>query len=332
MKIRLTSFFFFASICLAPGQPPAPDHDAIYRAEIIYRSKKDLETAIPWYRTAFDGPFTDVSKIFQALDCATQTGDTLAAVQFMEKGLELGLTPEDYRRNWSRIGNSMPLESVATKCDSLTPLRTYRQQLNPELIAQLQRMSDRDQEFRSEEPENWELQRQNDSLNWQELQSIVGRLGRLPSYAELGLEGYDNLELLFYHMDREPLASFLPYVLEGIAQGGSNLAHVILYQLDRIGMSEGRIYTIDREGKIEDLGARTILKNGYPCQTFGEWFHERSPLDGKTYRTPLDPNLDTKEVDRVRRLFGLDDMDSKKKREPWVLNVPAEEFEEKIQG
>jgi hypothetical protein len=163
-----------------------------------------------------------------------------------------------------------------------------------------------------------------------ELKKIVRQIGRLPRYKEIGLDGQENLEILFFHMDKEIIEWFLPYVIKCVNEDNSNLGRIILYQLDRIGMSEGIIYTIRKDMKIEIWSGRTKMKNGYYCQSFGEWFDEKSLIDNIFYETPIDPQIDLEEVNRIRNIFCMESIENKRMSKPWVNVVPISEFEIKV--
>ena len=304
---------------------------ALYEAEQIYRSKQNLDSAVILYNNAFAGGATNASVVFDAISCATTIKDDESAVDFMEYGFLIGLKVVDYRNSWNWIGKGRDFNSIISKCDTISNHVLYEQSLDTELIDQINFLAIKDQEYRSDDDDNWNLQRRNDSLNWSELKRITEYLSRIPSYTEIGIDGADNLEILFYHMDREIIEWFLPYVFQSIKEGESNLAEIILYQLDRIGMDEGIIYTITEESKIERLAERTKMKNNYYCQSFGEWFKEKSMIDNELYFVPIDPNIPLDEVNRVRALFYLDSIESKWKRQPWVNVVSIEEFVRKFE-
>jgi len=307
------------------------DADSIFKAEQYYRSNENLEQAVQLYKCAFKNRTNDVSKIIDAISCAAKIKDEPSIISFIEHGNLAGLSPNDIERLWVRIGNGLNYSEIISKCDTVTNRDRYLKSLNSHLIDSLRLIAFRDQEYRGQEEDDlWSFQLRNDSLNWIDLRKMTAELNRLPKYSEIGFEGAEDLDILFYHMPKEELEWFLPYIMKNITVGESNLGEVILYQLDRIGMSEELIYSVSDKYEIIEIGKRTKLKNGYFCQAFGEWFNEKSPRDKKLYAVPVDPNISIKEVNRVRQLFGQDIIESKWKRQPWVHVVNIEIFEEKI--
>ena len=321
----------FFVLFLLPWSPPLWGQDisenklALYQAEQLYRSGSNLEEAIARYKKGFENRVNDASISLDALSAAAKARDSISTILFIEQGLLAGLKIQDYRKLWPRLGNGLDIESLLSKCDTITHRRQYLSTLNYTLIDTLEMLAVRDQAYRSGEDEDG-LQRVNDSLNWRILKDITVRLNRLPKYSEIGMDGTDNLDLLFHHMDKDIIEWFLPYVHKNICSGESNLAETILYQLERIGMSEGTIYSITNDFQIKRIGHRTKMSNGYYCQSFGEWFKERSRQDNLFYVVPIDPNISIDEVNRVRALFQLDPIQSKWKREPWARVVSMEEF------
>lgn len=160
----------------------------------------------------------------------------------------------------------------------------------------------------------------------EELKQIVDSLGRLPLYSELGFDGSENLKTLFQHMDIKELEWFLPFAIENIKISESFLGRIFLYQIDRIGILEGKLFTVTDDYKIIEIGSRTQMKTGHLCQTFGEWFFEKGK-DGHQYETPFDPGISIEEINRVRNIFYLDDLDSKRLRTPWIKVVDINVFE-----
>lgn len=312
------------------GQHTEIELEPIFRAEQIYRSKQNLETAIPLYREAIQDKCIDLSKALDAVNCATKVGDTLSMVEFIEYGMLLGMETQDYSKLWEYIGNGQDLDDLLSNCDTITNKNIYQSQLNEALIDSLKVFAERDQKYRSADDDKWELQREEDRLNWEELKAITLRMGRLPRYTEIGKDGSEDMDILFYHMDKEILEWFLPYVLSNIENKESTLGEVILYHLDRMGMAEGVIYWVVEGNIIAEYGKRKKMKNGFYCQAYGEWFEEKSMEDGKIYFVPLDPSLDRDDVNTMRALFHLDPIESKWKRKPWVNVVSIQEFEQRI--
>jgi len=263
----------------------------------------------------------------EAIQHATEIGGGDMAMTFMDYGLRIGLMPVDYGQLWHIMGFGFDLDTLLDAIDTTAAIGAYRAGLDTALIRKFGLLAERDQAFRGEERDDPGRQRLNDSLNWADLKTIVLVLGRLPDYTELGLEGSDDLAILFYHMDLDVLSWFVPHVLDAIARRESTLGHTILYQLDRIGMDDGSIYTVGADGEVVRRGDRHRLKNGMWCQAFGEWLDERLPLNGRSYFVPLDPSLPMAEIDHVRNLFCLDTIESKWARSPWLRVVPLPEFE-----
>ena len=293
----------------------------------MYRAGKQHTEAVAVYRQALSFPLKDGSIVLDAISCANQAGDGPAATFFMEKGLRIGLTSADYRRLWPSLGHGAALDSLLAGIDTAKAIEAYRAALKPDLIERLQVLQKRDQAYRSDSNDNPALQRLHDSLYWQVLRTVSLELGRLPYMSEMGFEGSDHLKTLFYHMDLEQLRFFLPYAVQNNRTYESNLCRVILYQLDRIGMAEGILYNITNTLGIEALGKRTVMKNGMPCQAYGEFLDEQDPRSGEVYATPLDPTLPVAEINRMRNLLCQDGMDSRRKRKPWAKVTPVEVFE-----
>jgi hypothetical protein len=309
------------------AQPGCPDAEQQFAAERIVAQAGEPAEALERYRDAFRLGRKSPASVLQAIQQATQNGRVDMAVAFMDHGLRIGLTPGDYARLWPIAGSGFDLDSLLGAIDTTASIGAYKAGLDTALIRKIGLLAERDQAFRREESDAPGRQRTNDSLNWADLKAIVRGLGRLPDYTELGLEGSDNLNILFYHMDLDALSWFVPHVLDAIARRESTLGHAILYQLDRIGMDDGSIYTIGAGGRVVLLGDRHRMKNGMWCQTFGEWLDEPLPPDGQPYVVPLDPSLPLAEVDRVRKLFCLDAIGSKWLRSPWLRVVSLSEFE-----
>lgn len=306
--------------------------ESIFEAEQIYRSKENLEEAVALYTKAFEGGWRHVGKTLDAITCATKVNDTTSTKNFMELGIRLGLDRLDYKRLWEYIGNNMDMEDALGRCDISSNRSIYTAQLDHNLIQELEVMANRDQEYRGEDDGDMDLQRANDSLNWAELKNLTLRLNRLPLNSEIGIDGSENLDILFYHMDKDEIEWFLPYIIRNIQAQESNLGETILYQIERLGMSDGMIYTITEDHKIKFLGKRTMMNNGMYCQSFGQWFSEKSMEDNLMYFVPIDPVISQEEVDKVRSMFHLDSIASMWKRKPWLQIATIGEFERKIGG
>jgi hypothetical protein len=301
------------------------NNDLVYEAERAYRSDFDPQKAVKLYKEAFANSITEGSAYLEAIECAAMIGDTASAIHFLEKGLGVGLTTSSYKKLWGQLGKGISYPYVMRRMDT-TVVKQYKTALRPDINAQLQVMADRDQKYRSEDGLE-DKQRALDSVNWKALQAMVTSLGRLPTYIETGFDGAENLEVLFYHMDKDVLAWFIPYVIDAVRCGQSNLGEPILYQLDRVGMAEGLIYTVSDEGLLLNHAPRTRMKNLYYCQAFGQWFDEQNPVDRRVYETPFDPNISIEETNRVRKLFCLDSLESKRQRKPWAAVVDVKTFE-----
>lgn len=329
VKVAFLFFYIFLSLQISLGQTISEDRLLIYHAEAIYRSGKYLDEAVQLYKKAFAQKVIDGAQVLDAITCATNVRDTASVILFMKCGLAMGMKMADYEKLWEHLGNGLSFESISETIDPGPFIAQYKSTLIPSLIDQLKAMSERDQAYRSEDNENQELQRKNDSLNWQTLKEITLVGGRLPRYSEIGFEGTEFLNIIFYHMDKNEIEWFLPYIIENIRLNESTLSHVILYQLDRIGMSEGLLYTISSDVKLKAVGPRKKMKNNYWCQSFGEWFDEMG-RDGKYYITPLDPGIDLAEINRIRSLFLLDDIENRNLRKPWAFVASIEEFETQV--
>jgi hypothetical protein len=298
----------------------------LYQAEALYRSGAVPDSAIGHYQKAFDQGITDISAVLDAISCAAGAKDTLSLSRFMALGIRHGLEPEDYRRLWGHLGKGLDLERQLQHLDTLAFRKAHLSTLDTSLLAELALLADRDQACRSGDHTDIQAMWFADSMNAVALKTVVHRLGRLPHYREIGLTGSEDLGILFYHMDGPTLTYFLPYVLEAIQQNAFFDSRVILYQLDRIGMSEQRVYTLSPELTLLDLGPRTTLTGEYVCQGFGEWFHERHPTSNLSYFVPIDPLLSLEEVDRVRALLCLDTLDNYLARHPWLIVVDIDAF------
>jgi hypothetical protein len=300
------------------------------KAEIYYRQKTDLQTAIEYYKESFRLKVTDGSKVLDALNAATLLNDTLSVIHFLITSVSIGISPSDIQQLWSRIGSGMDFDYLIDQIDTTTIIEQYNSLLDTSLIKQLKCMAENDQKYRGNEELEYELQKSLDSLNWVELKQIVQQLGRMPYFKELGFEGQENLEILFFHMNKGIIEWFLPYIRQSVMEDNSNLSTTILYQLDRVGMSEGVIYTITEDWKIEIFSDRTRMKNGFFCQSFGEWLYEKSLIDNKIYETPIDPRIGIDEINKIRGMFCLDRIEEKRLRRPWVKVVSISEFEHLI--
>jgi hypothetical protein len=331
--MRLLVLLQFATMaCWSPcfSQCDEPALRARYLAEIAFR-QKDYHNAVDLYRQSMEGGAIGVSGVAYALECAAAIGDTAALMRFLAIGYTLGLDEADYRRWWPRIGGVTNLKTLLDPLNPRELRRQYQSGLDKKLSRKLKKLAKRDQRYRSESKDlKFHLQKDLDKRNWAELRQIVLTLGRLPHYAEIGMVGSEDLDILFMHMDAEPIAWFLPYILALPPVERADLSRRLLYQIDRIGMDEGVIYTITASGNLEVAGPRWRMSNGYWCQTWGEWFDEKSRIDQKIYATPIDPSLLAEEVDRVRAMFCLDPIASHQKRRPWVTVVSVEDFEQLI--
>jgi AsmA protein len=312
------------------GQTNCEAHQLAFQAEQIYRSGEDLERAANLYYLAFKRNYRNGSAILDAITCATTIKNDQFILEFLKHGLKAGLEVADFRRLWSHLGNSADLDAILANIDTTAIITAYHNALDQNLISRLQTMADRDQAHRSQDIFDEAAQRANDSINWRELKFLTDSLGRLPTYTETGFDGAENLEIIFYHIDKAELAWFLPYLIKNIKANECFFGSTILYQLERIGMSEGVVYTITDDFKIIEFCPRTKISDEISCQSFGQWFSEPNPEDNTHYFIPIEPKLPIAEVNRVRSLFCLDAIESKWKREPWVKVLTLEEFKEKF--
>lgn len=329
--MRVVFYLCIMSIILVSklsAQGGCEGYTLAYEAEIQYRSTQDYARAVTLYRAAFEAGIKQGSNVFDAITCATGIGDTKAAIYFLNYGLQIGIEVADYTRLWTFLGHDMDFNQLITLVDTARTIQAFQDALNKEWINEITLCAERDQQYRSMDTFDWNLQLANDSLNWKILKALTTSAGRIPQRSAIGMKASDDLRLLFYHMDKDLLEWFLPYVIDAIGQYECNLGEVILYQLDRIGMDEGVIYTLTDDYHIRKYARRTKMKNNMWCQSFGQWFDEQDMEGGQTYFTPLDPRLPRKEINRVRHLFCLDSIESKWKRKPWVEVVSIPEFEE----
>lgn len=318
--------FLMASLNEVQGQTPCEPYSLLYQAEALYRSKTNLDSAIVCYDLAFHNGIKDISKVLEAVSCAASVKDTMAMTRFMKFSLLNGLDFSDFRRLWSHLGNEMDLEYFAGQLDTAGLHQAYRAGLEPRLVRKMAAWSKRDQRYRGEDNQDDAKMARCDTRNFRSLQRLIERRGRLPYHTELGMTGSDDLSTLLHHVDKEALAYLLPFIVEAIKAKEFFDASVILYQLDRIGMGEGLVYTITPELKIIALGQRTQLTPHLVCQSLGEWFPERHPPTGKLYFVPIDPLLTMEEVNRVRQICCLDSIQNKWAREPWVEVLERDAF------
>lgn len=310
--------FLMVSLSKVLGQSPCEPYSLLYQAEVLYRSKTNLDSAIVCYDLAFHNGIKDISKVLEAVSCVASVRDTMAMTRFMKFSLSNGLDLSDFRRLWSHLGNEMDLEYFARQLDTAGLQKAYRAGLEPRLIRKMAAWSKRDQRYRGDDNQHDAKMARCDTRNFKALQRLIERMGRLPYHTELGMKGSDDLSTLLHHVDKEALAYLLPFIIEAIEAKEFFDAPVILYQLDRIGMGEGLVYTISPELEIVALGKRTHLSSHLVCQSFGEWFPEQHPHTGKLYFVPIDPLLTMEEVNRVRQICCLDNIQNKWAREPWV--------------
>ena len=297
------------------------------QAEIFYRQRTELFKAVELYKVAFSKKIPDGSKVLDALEVATLINDTLSVIHFLGNCLAIGISTVSLQKFWPRMGHGMDFEYHISRIDTIAMITQHNASIDTKITNKLKLMAENDQKYRGEEELDYISQKNLDSINWVELKQMVQNLGRLPHFIEIGLEGQENMEILFYHMDKGAIEWFLPFVRQSVAENSSRLGSIVLYQLDRIGMSEGVLYTITENNRIEIISNRTKMKNGFFCQSFGEWFDEKSFVDHNIYETPIDPQIEIDEVNRVRGMFCLDSIDSKRKRKPWVNIISIEEFE-----
>ena len=312
------------------GQKYCEANQLAFMAEQYYRSGEELERAANLYYLAFKRNLKNGSTILDAITCATKIKNEHFAIEFLKTGLETGLEVGDYKRLWSHLGNGMDMDPLLEKIDTAAIIKEYNGTLNHALISRIKTMADRDQMYRSQDVFDEVLQRRNDSINWRELKFITDSLGHLPKYAEVGFKGTENLETIFHHMDKNELEWFLPYIINNIKENECFWGETILYQLDRTGMGAGVVYTITDDLKIIESGQRTRINEEMVCQSFGEWFDEKNAEDNALYATPIDPILPLEDVNRIRNLFCLDNMESRWKRKPWVTVLSLAEFKVKF--
>lgn len=310
------------------GQDDCAGYDLVFRAEQLYRSEQHPQEAVALYKAAFEYGVKNAPNVFDALTCATSIGDTNAIIGFLTYGLQIGIKVSDYYRLWHYLGHGMDVTELIEMTDTTEAIRIFEARLNKAFIDEIKKCAFRDQEFRERDSVDWMLQRENDSLNWITLKALTQGAGKFPGRSALGMQGSDDLELLFHHMDKDELQWFLPFIVKAIQQYECNLGRIILYQLDRIGMDQGLIYTLTEDYRIVGHSTRTKMKNNMWCQSFGEWFDERDMVQGKMYFTPTDPLLTIEEINRVRHMLCLDSLESRCKRKPWVSVVSVESFEQ----
>ncbi|MBK8829259.1 MAG: hypothetical protein IPN60_00090 [Saprospiraceae bacterium] len=331
LNINITFLLFSLMLIrtdLLVGQVDCAGYDLVFKAEQLYRSEQHLQEAITLYKAAFEYGVKHAPNVFDAITCATSIRDTNAAIGFLTYGLQIGIEVSDYYRLWQYLGNGMEVTQLIVMTDTTEAIRIFESRLNKELIDEINKGAFRDQEFRDRDSVDWMLQRENDSLNWKSLKTLVTMASQFPGRSALGMQCSDDLELLFHHMDKDELQWFLPFIAKAIQQYECNLGPVILYQLDRIGMDQGLIFTLTEDYRIVEHSSRTKMKNNMWCQSFGEWFDERDMVQGKMYFTPTDPLLTIEEINWVRHLLCLDSLESRCKRKPWVSVVSVEAFEQ----
>jgi len=310
------------------GQDTCAGYALAFKAEQLYRGGKFSEETVKVYQAAFEYGIQNGPTIFDAITCAKSIADTNAVIIFLTHGLLIGIEVDDYNRLWQFLGNEMDFAHLLSLMDTTEAIKTFEEGLDSALIEEIKRCAIRDQEYRQYDTVDWTLQLANDRLNWKTLKSLTVQSGRFPHLSAVGMTVGDDLGLLFYHMDKDELQWFLPFVVDAIQQYECNLGRIILYQLDQIGMDHGKIYTLTDNYQIVEHSIRTKMKNNMWCQSFGEWFDEQDVDLRKTYFTPPDPRLSIEEINRVRHLLCLDSLESKWKRKPWVNVVTIEEFEQ----
>lgn len=301
---------------------------AAFQAETVFQNTERLDSALLLYRAAFDMGLKDVSIALTALRCATLAQDPEAIEHFMYITMQLGVEFSTFRNLWRHLGNGLRLADFESKWDTSAIYANHLASTDRKMVKKLKRWEDRDQRYRGDEGSSDQAMARCDARNARSLKKLTLHLGRLPYYSEIGYKGSEHLGTLFYHMQKDVLEFFIPYAVEAIRKNEFVDARTILYQLDRIGISEGQIYTVSEDMKIEALGKRTQISRELVCQAFGEWFTERHPENKEIYFVPIDPILTKDEVNRVRQLFCLDPIENKWQREPWLKVVGLEEFRE----
>jgi hypothetical protein len=328
MKKTIISLSLILFSAISFGQEYCKAIQHIYAAEILYRSKTHTASAIQLYKKGFDSNIRDLSAILDAIHCATSIKDSFSTHYFITHALKSDLEVQTLQKLWPRIGGGMDLNYFLIKIDTKSIKTDIDLKMSKTWVDYISTLAERDQLYRGDDEANDNLRRAADSLNWSALKYICNKLGRLPTYTELGNEGSENLDILFIHMDKDILEYFLPFVIKNIQDNECYFGNYILYQLERIGLNDGINYTITEELQIIEHSKKTKINADIQCQTFGEWFNEKHPLDNKFYFTPIDPALSLDEVNRVRALFCLDPIQSKWLRTPWVLHLELEEFKE----
>lgn len=321
-------FFLFYPFSTTTAQPSTSSHWVLFEAEALYRNN-EFSVATTKYLQAYQDTLPCVSCLLDAIHCSSAASEPNALRFFLTKGFQLGLTVEDYYRIWPNLRTTLIIDDVLATLPIDSLIQKYLSNLDTQLIKQLAILQDRDQQYRKEGFEDDKAMLMADSINWLALNQIIDSLGRWPAYDELGLEGNDYLTTLVYHFDLRQMQKTLPYLVDGLRKKQNFMGHEVLYQLDRIGMGEGLVYSIDDLLRIYPLCKRTLMKNNLYCQAYGEWFAEMGH-DQQYYHTPLDPCISIPQTDRIRNLLYLDSLQNKDHRTPWAKKVTITEFEKLV--
>lgn len=187
------------------GQDDCGGYALAYKAEQLFRSEQHPQEATMLYKSAFENGVKHAPNVFNALTCATSITDTNAVIGFLTYGLQMGIEVADYYRLWQYLGHGMDITKLIAMTDTTKAVRIFEATLNKEWIDEIKKCAFRDQEFRERDSVDWILQRANDSLNWETLKALTQGAGQFPNKSAIGMQGSDDIELLFHHMDKNEL-------------------------------------------------------------------------------------------------------------------------------
>ncbi len=260
MKFILTLFaFLIASTTFAQKV-----EDYISQANKFYQEKEYLKAG-KLYEKALQTKTGDETDYYNAACCWALTGDTIKALNYLNKSIDLGNRDVEHLQKDSDLDNLHNTKGWKTILVKIkTKINEYEASLNQPLKKQLEKIYVKDQTLRhlledvskkfgqtsNEYRYFWEVINREDSINLVEVETIIKKYGWVGK-SEIGEKANEALWLVIQHADLATQEKYLPLLQSSVKKGESNPNDLALLE-DRILM---------RNNKPQKYGSQVITNN-----------------------------------------------------------------------
>lgn len=256
------------------------------------QSKKgNNDKADSLFYEVFSSGFGDLSHTYNTLSWAFREKREKLIPALLKHG---SLKGESFYELQSYLAQNNQQNIYLSEVDYMDWRKTYETGLDSLLIRELLDMETKDQYVRSSEDLFKSPYREMvDNTNAFRLKQLITyNRGKLPSYAQLGKDGYDALCLLLVHLNIDVISDILPVLIDAIQNNEFYDHHAVLYQIDRNMEGNPFIFEYDPLKKSLVKTKPNVEIPGYGFTQYYGSLHVFDAISQKVYRIPVFPDVD----------------------------------------